>query len=417
MVKTCKNCNSEIEENTKFCPNCGFKVSGEEIRICPKCETKNNPDTNFCINCGFNLDKDNSETFITSEEFTNTVQENSSKDSSTEENLNDDSNNSLNNKLSDSWNEKSSNGLSKTNKFFGKLKSQCIDKSNQFLADNLPEEYVTKLKDGANGVVESTGDFIENTKTVATNIQEHRKPIKEQKKQEKQKMNEEKRLEREQEILDRYDELAAEFGLEEEDYFITSMLRRQFSDSILRANTLIDGFFVIKEDKFIFEEIGNRDFKKANAASTYIYFDQIVSMRLIKSVGDDKFEDITKIAALSLHDTKIALKTSINSIKATRFKELISNNDNKGMFDKIIIKMIDNTSYEFKLLSLDVGQNLVQLFDAWKKENNLKNVLSQSSNNEKSKADTLREYNELLKDGIITQEEFDNLKKELLFNE
>ena len=87
------------------------------------------------------------------------------------------------------------------------------------------------------------------------------------------------------------------------------------------------------------------------------------------------------------------------------------------MFDKIIIKMIDNTSYEFKLLSLDVGQNLVQLFDAWKNENNLKNVLSQSSNNEKSKADTLREYNELLKDGIITQEEFDNLKKELLFNE
>ena len=93
-------------------------MSGEEIRICPKCETKNNPDTNFCINCGFNLDKDNSETFTTSEEFSNTVQENSSQDSSTEENLNDDSNNSLNNKLSDSWNEKSSNGLSKTNKFF-----------------------------------------------------------------------------------------------------------------------------------------------------------------------------------------------------------------------------------------------------------------------------------------------------------
>ena len=112
----------------------------------------------------------------------------------------------------------------------------------------------------------------------------------------------------------------------------------------------------------------------------------------------------------------MALKTSINSVKAMRFKELISNNDNKGMFDKIIIKMIDNTSYEFRLLSLDVGQNLVQLFEAWKKENNIANVLTQSSNNEKSKADTLREYNELLKDGIITQEEFDKLKKELLFN-
>jgi len=417
MVKTCENCKTEIEEDTNFCPNCGLKVSDEEIRICPECETKNNINTNFCTNCGFNLNEDNNETFDTTEKFTNESQENISKDSSSVGGtLKEKGNNFLNDNLPDGWIEKGSNGLSKTNKYLGKLKSKGVDKSNQFLADNLPDEYVTKLKDGANGVVESTGELIDDTKTVATNIQEHRKPIKEQKKQEKQKINEQKRLEREQKVLDRYDELAVEFGLEEEDYFITSMQRRQFSDSILRANTFIDGFFVIKDDKFVFEEIGNRDFKKANTGLTYIYFDQIVSMRLIKAVGDDKFEDITKIAVLSLHDTKMALKTSINSVKAMRFKELISNNDNKGMFDKIIIKMIDNTSYEFRLLSLDVGQNLVQLFEAWKKENNIANVLTQSSNNEKSKADTLREYNELLKDGIITQEEFDKLKKELLFN-
>ena len=298
----------------------------------------------------------------------------------------------------------------------GKLKARSVERSNSFLEDNLPPEYVEKLKNGANDLVHSTEELIGDTTTAVTKIQEHRKPIKEQKKLEKQRINEEKRLEREQKILDRYDELAIEFGLEDEDYFITKMSRRNFSDYAHRSNTLIDGFFVIKDDKFIFEEIGNRDFKKAKAASTYIYFDQIVSMRLIKSVGDARFEDITKTTVLSLHDTKMALKTSINGIKSMRFKELISNNDNKEMFDKIIIKMIDNTSYEFRLLSLEVGQNLVQLFDAWKKEYNNPNIVVETTKEEKSKADILREYGELLKDGLISQEEFDELKKELLFN-
>ena len=98
-----------------------------------------------------------------------------------------------------------------------------------------------------------------------------------------------------------------------------------------------------------------------------------------------------------------------------RFKELISNNDNKAMFDMIIIRTVDNTSYEFRLLSLDIGKNLVQLFDAWKKENNSPNVVVQAPAEEKSKADLIREYDQLLKDGLITKEEFDELKKELLF--
>jgi len=417
MAKICENCNNEIEEDAEFCPNCGFKVSGEDMRICPVCNSQNGPDSKFCTNCGFNLDDDYREAFATTKKFSNIVQENSSEDYlKKRESIKAKGDDVLHDNLPDTVIDKGADGASKTNRYLGKLKAKTIEKSNNFLNDNLPEEYVAKLKNGANGLVKSTEDLIEDTTTVVTNIHEHRKPIKEQKKLEKQRINEEKRLEREQKVLDRYDELAKEFGLEEEDYFLTSVLRRNFSDSTLRANTFIDGFFVIKDDKFIFEEIGNRDFKKAKAASTYIYFDQIVSMRLIKSVGDDRFEDITKTTATSLHDTKMSLKTSINSVKSMRFKELISNNDNKAMFDMIIIRTVDNTSYEFRLLSLDIGKNLVQLFDAWKKENNSPNVVVQAPAEEKSKADLIREYDQLLKDGLITKEEFDELKKELLFN-
>ena len=74
--------------------------------------------------------------------------------------------------------------------------------------------------------------------------------------------------------------------------------------------------------------------------------------------------------------------------------------------------MIDNTSYEFRLLSLEVGQNLVQLFDAWKKEHNNPNIVVESPKEEKSKADILREYAELLKDGLIICEyEYDSFKE------
>lgn len=120
---------------------------------------------------------------------------------------------------------------------------------------------------------------------------------------------------RRDEIIERYDKLAEEFGIKNEDYFLTSVKRYNFLEpgttkhkkinAVLGYNpglylgneTIIDGFFLIKEDKFVFMEIDNRDFKKVNAGINNFYFDKIVSMRVTKSLGDEsKYEDITKRA-------------------------------------------------------------------------------------------------------------------------
>jgi len=55
-MKVCYNCNSEINDEYKFCPNCGKSQS--EIN-CPSCSQTNNPGSNFCQGCGKNLGEKN----------------------------------------------------------------------------------------------------------------------------------------------------------------------------------------------------------------------------------------------------------------------------------------------------------------------------------------------------------------------
>ena len=235
------------------------------------------------------------------------------------------------------------------------------------------------------------------------------------------------------EIVERYDKLAEEFGIGDEDYFLTSVKRYNFLEpgttkhkkinavlgynpgSYLGNETIIDGFFLIKEDKFVFMEIDNRDFKKVNAGINNFYFDKIVSMRVTKSLGDEsKYEDITKRAWTSPHDIKRSIQNDIQSLKAIRFKDLIINNDSADMFDRLLIKLVDNTSYEIRLPSYDFGQKLVDLFEVSK--NQVANVIIENQNSQQSKTQLLKEYQKLLKNEIITPEEFKKLKNELIFS-
>ena len=249
--------------------------------------------------------------------------------------------------------------------------------------------------------------------------------------------------ERRNEIIKRYDLLAEEFGIKDEDYFLTSVRRfnkleqstskHQTTNDVvdtalfgapvnrlLRRNlgneTIIDGFFLIKEDKFVFMEIDNRDFKKVNAGINNFYFDKIVSMRVTKRLGDEsRYEDITKRTPLtSVHDIRRAIQNDIQSLKATRFKDLIANNDSADMFDRLLIKLVDNTSFEIRLPSYQFGQNLVDLFETLR--NKPQTVVVQNQTQEPSKAQQLKEFQELLDSGVINQEEFDKLKNDLLFN-
>lgn len=238
---------------------------------------------------------------------------------------------------------------------------------------------------------------------------------------------------RRDEVLARYDKLAEEFGIKNEDYFLTTverfnMLEKSTSkhktinkfvsgynpNNFIGNETQIDGFFIIKEDKFVFMEIDNRDFKKVNAGINNFYFDKIVSMRVTKRLGDEsRYEDITKRAWTSPHDIRRDIQNKIQSLKATRFKDMVANNDSADMFDRLLIKLVDNTSYEIRLPSYEFGQDLVDLFESLK--NKPQTVVIENQSAEPSKAQQLKEFQELLESGAITQEEFDQLKKDLLF--
>lgn len=250
---------------------------------------------------------------------------------------------------------------------------------------------------------------------------------------------------RRDEVLDRYDKLAEEFGIKDEDYFLTSVRRfnkleqgtskhrainalftdRYLFDSsgipflnvskLFGNETIIDGFFMIKEDKFVFMEIDNRDWEKVNAGINNFYFDKIVSMRVTLGLGDEsRYEDITKRAPTSAHDIKRVIQNDIQSLKATRFKDMIANNDSADMFDRLLIKLVDNTFYEIRLPSYEFGQNLIDLFESLRKQP--QKVVIENQSSEPSKAQQIKEFQELLESGAITQEEFDQFKKDLLFN-
>ena len=244
------------------------------------------------------------------------------------------------------------------------------------------------------------------------------------------------------EIIERYDKLAEEFGIKDEDYFLTSVKRynkleqnttkhrtsnlvgdlatagfslSKVRDHYLGNETIIDGFFLIKEDKFVFMEIDNRDWEKVNAGINNFYFDKIVSMRVTKRLGDDsRYADITKRMWTSPDDIMTAIKNDIQSLKATRFKDLVINNDSADMFDRLLIKLVDNTSYEIRLPSYEFGQNLIDLFESLK--NKPQTVVVQNQNAEPTKAQQLKEFQDLLESGAISPDEFDQLKRDLLFN-
>ncbi|MGL4875960.1 MAG: zinc-ribbon domain-containing protein, partial [Clostridium sp.] len=53
---SCTNCNNKIKPDSKFCPECGNKVSViEKAKFCSECGTKSEGEAKFCLNCGNKL--------------------------------------------------------------------------------------------------------------------------------------------------------------------------------------------------------------------------------------------------------------------------------------------------------------------------------------------------------------------------
>ena len=62
----CPNCHNKIDDDSKFCPNCGHAISKE--KICPKCGQVNAPDSKFCKACGTPLNEKKAEELAKEEE-------------------------------------------------------------------------------------------------------------------------------------------------------------------------------------------------------------------------------------------------------------------------------------------------------------------------------------------------------------
>lgn len=54
VVIICRGCNRKLEENTKFCSECGTKVWVKPTK-CPKCTKPVLDSDKFCQDCGENL--------------------------------------------------------------------------------------------------------------------------------------------------------------------------------------------------------------------------------------------------------------------------------------------------------------------------------------------------------------------------
>jgi len=51
----CHKCNELLEDDAKFCSNCGAAIS--KSKACPQCSELNDPDAKFCDNCGYRYEE------------------------------------------------------------------------------------------------------------------------------------------------------------------------------------------------------------------------------------------------------------------------------------------------------------------------------------------------------------------------
>jgi len=53
--RECSNCGAQIEENFKFCTECGTKIEPEELK-CPSCSAQLPEGSKFCTECGTKIE-------------------------------------------------------------------------------------------------------------------------------------------------------------------------------------------------------------------------------------------------------------------------------------------------------------------------------------------------------------------------
>lgn len=106
-------------------------------------------------------------------------------------------------------------------------------------------------------------------------------------------------------------------------------------------------------------------------------------------------------------------KKTISKVDSFRIKLNMSNLDNPIMYIDLIKKPIKSNSKDYKQI-IETADKIISSLDIILKDNNPDSFELNEHQPSQSIPDEIRKYKELLDEGILTQEEFDTKKKELL---
>ena len=403
-MANCDRCGEKLKRNAKFCSSCGDEITWPERINLDNIEENTDKFTNFLKDKGNEILEDN-----LPEEYIDKVKDNISnfnEISQNPETLNNARENIQN--ASESVKESGSNFINE-NEYLNNAKDGILsagesvkESGSNFINDNVSYDTQEKIKSNFNNLSNSTKKFTSKTATIFNNIQNHRSNVKKQKKEEKNLKNEALAKKREEEWIEKQKQkeinhqntiikirenrtVNIDFPfIEKTDNATTGALKGELMGSA--AGRAIEGFF------------GDNNSLSSTLNAGLVIGGAGALIGGLAAAADDglRWEN----SQLYIADNELIISgrfslpfDEIKLVNTTKF------NDN----DMVVLTLKDN-GIEFRTedalaLKIVIEEYMQKYFANKRKPSNV---------------DELLKYGELYEKGVITKEELDLKKKELL---